>query len=100
MSREQIREDMTALEHLVLNLSQRFSNDEILRLVNMILQGYVQGGEFTVEYLNAARRALNHRTMANILGPQDDSAHRIVLTPTNTDVKLEVGESDRRRPST
>lgn len=87
MSKEQIRQDMTALEHLVLNLSQRFSNDEILRLVNMILQGYVQGGEFTVEYLNAARRSMTNRTMANILGPQDDSAHRIILTPTNTDVK-------------
>lgn len=87
MSKEQIRQDMTALEHLVLNLSQRFSNDEILRLVNMILQGYVQGGEFTVEYLNAARRSMTNRTMANILGPQDDSAHRIILTQPNTDVK-------------
>jgi len=80
-SKEDFKELMLQFEGMVRALNTKFNEDEIVKLVLMILQGHVQNGVFTDEYLNLSRHAIEMRKLANIEKPNEASS--IILTGFN-----------------
>lgn len=77
-SKEDFKELMLQFEAMVRALNTKFNEDEIVKLVLMILQGHVQNGVFTDEYLNLSRQAIEMRKLAQIEKPNE--ASNIILT--------------------
>lgn len=54
---DQIRECMLHLEALVKVMKTKFSEDDILKFVHLVIQGHITGGSFSDQYLQYAAHA-------------------------------------------
>jgi len=57
------RELLRQFEGMVRALNTKFNEDEIFKLVALILNNHIQDGIFTPEYINYSRAALNNRKL-------------------------------------
>ena len=58
---DQIREGMLHLENLVTVMKTKFSEDDILKFVHLVIHGHITRGTFSSEYLQYAQNAQNMR---------------------------------------
>jgi hypothetical protein len=58
---EQMRQLMREFEGMVRALNTKFNEDEIFKLVALILNNHIQDGVFTEEYVDLSKAALNMR---------------------------------------
>jgi hypothetical protein len=58
---EQMRQLMREFEGMVRALNTKFNEDEIFKLVAMILNNHIQDGVFTDEYVDLSKAALHMR---------------------------------------
>lgn len=64
------RELLRQFEGMVRALNTRFNEEEIIKLVAMILNNHIQDGRFTDEYMALSKSALNiRRNMGEKLTP-------------------------------
>lgn len=54
---DQIRECMLHLEALVTVMKTKFSEEDILKFVHLVIQGHISGGSFSEAYLQYAAHA-------------------------------------------
>jgi hypothetical protein len=70
------RELLRQFEGMVRALNTRFSEEEIIKLVAMILNNHIQDGKFTEEYIHYSKSALGIRRG---MGEQLNPAQQIIL---------------------
>jgi len=58
---EDFKELMLQFEGMVRALNTKFNEDEIIKLVAMILNNHIQNGKFTDEYIWLSKQALQMR---------------------------------------
>lgn len=64
------RELLRQFEGMVRALNTKFSEDDIFKLVSLILNNHLQDGKFTPEYVELSKSALNMRkSNGEILNP-------------------------------
>lgn len=69
-SDQDFRELMRQFEGMVRGLNTKFSEEEIIKLVAMILNNHIQDGKFTDEYIWLSKQALQmRRSMGETLNP-------------------------------
>lgn len=73
---EDFRELMLQFEGMVRALNTRFSEEDILKLVSLIVNNHIQAGKFTDEYMNLSKMALG---MRREMGEELNPAQRIIL---------------------
>jgi hypothetical protein len=81
-SKEDMKQLILEFEGMVRALNTKFDEDQIFRLVSMILQNHIQNGEFTEEYLQLSRQALHWKQAE---GQQLNAAQKIILNGYSTD---------------
>lgn len=73
---EDFRELMLQFEGMVRALNTRFNEDDILKLVSLILNNHIQAGKFTDEYMHYSKMALGMRKQ---MGEEINPAQKIIL---------------------
>lgn len=65
MNQKDLKDNLRKLENVIRPLQgDEFTDDDILALVNLILQGFIIGGDFTHEYRRLAAEAEEMRRQA------------------------------------
>ena len=72
-----MQELIKQFEGMVRALNTRFNEDEIIKLVAMILNNHIQNGKFTDEYVHYSKQAL---AMRKGIGEQLNPAQEIILS--------------------
>ena len=54
---EQIRECMLHLENLITVMKTKFSEEDILKFVHLVIQGHIRDGNFSEAYVQYAQNA-------------------------------------------
>jgi hypothetical protein len=78
---EQIRECMLHLENLITVMQTKFSEDDIMKFVHLVLQGHITQGAFTPEYIKHAAAAQDMRK--NWRAEELNPAQKIIVNGFN-----------------
>ena len=76
-TKEDMRELMRQFEGMVRGLNTRFSEEDIIKLVSLIVNNHLQDGQFTEEYLQYSKMALGMRKQ---MGEDLTPAQNIILS--------------------
>lgn len=77
LTKEDVRELLIQFEAMVRALNLNFNEDEIFKLVAMILNNHFQNGQPTEEYIQMSKEALKMRAQ---MGEQLNPAQRIIVS--------------------
>lgn len=75
---DQIRECMLHLENLITVMKTKFSEEDILKFVHLVIQGHIKDGGFSPEYIKYANEAQELRKQWK--EEEANPAQKIILT--------------------